>query len=32
MVDTLWDCLSVDRDELGSGTGAVIDLMSEWFR
>ena len=28
MVDTLWDCLSVDRDELGSGTGAVIDLMS----
>lgn len=27
LFDTLWDCLSGDTDELGSSTGAVMDLL-----
>jgi TATA-binding protein-associated factor len=27
VVDTLWDCLAEGGDELGSSTGAVMDLL-----
>lgn len=27
LVDTLWDCLAGDSDELGSSTGAIMDLL-----
>lgn len=29
LFDTLWDCLVADTDELGSSTGAVMDLLGE---
>lgn len=29
LFDTLWDCLTADTDELGSSTGAVMDLLGE---
>jgi TATA-binding protein-associated factor len=27
VVDTLWDCLAEGGDDLGSSTGAVMDLL-----
>jgi hypothetical protein len=29
VVDTLWDCLAEGGDDLGSSTGAVMDLLGE---
>lgn len=29
LVNTLWDCLTDDTDELGSSTAAVMDLLGE---
>jgi len=29
LFDTLWDCLAADTDELGSSTGAVMDLLGK---
>ena len=31
-LDTLWDCLAAGEDELGSSTGAVMDLLGELFQ
>jgi TATA-binding protein-associated factor len=29
LLDTLWDCLAEGGDELGSSTGAIMDLLGE---
>lgn len=29
VVDTLWDCLGEGGDDLGSSTGAVMDLLGK---
>lgn len=29
LLDTLWNCFSVDGDDLGSSTSAVMDLLCE---
>lgn len=30
VVDTLWDCLAEGGDDLGSSTGAVMDLLGSF--
>lgn len=30
VVDTLWDCLGEGGDDLGSSTGAVMDLLGKY--
>ena len=32
LVDALWDCLAEGEDELGSSTGAVMDLIGKIHR
>jgi TATA-binding protein-associated factor len=32
LLDTLWNCFSVDGDDLGSSTSAVMDLLCESAR
>lgn len=27
LLDTLWNCLAADTDDLGSSTGAIMDLL-----
>jgi TATA-binding protein-associated factor len=29
LLNTLWDCLTEDTDELGSSTAAIMDLLGE---
>lgn len=29
LLDTLWDCFDINGDDLGSSTGAVMDLLCE---